>query len=169
MKVFILAAQTADGYVGRNATHLAHTWTTYEDKRLFTWITKWAHVMVVGGNTYRTFDRDLPGRRLIVYTRSQHAPKDNVEFTSEPPEQLLSRLEKEGVKGVAICGGTQIYDLFMQSGLVQELYITIQPKLFGAGISLFQTSLDLDLKLDEAQVSTKDDTVILHYLVSPKP
>jgi dihydrofolate reductase len=173
MKIFILAATTADGYVARGTSHLAHAWTTYEDKRLFTWLTKWAKVIIVGHSTYRTFERPFADRRIIVYTRGPE-PKDkglaeHVEFTAEPPEALLKRLESEGVTGVAICGGPQIYDLFMQTGLVHDFYLTIQPAFFGTGMKLFDHELDTRLKLDEAQISTKDDTVILHYIEDTNP
>jgi dihydrofolate reductase len=169
MKLFILAAMTADGYVARDTQHLAHAWTTYEDKRLFTWLTKWAKVIIVGNQTYKTFERTFPDRRIIVMTRSpkdqtNNGPADHVEFTDEAPNKLLARLEAEGVTGVAICGGPQIYDLFKTTGLIHDFYITIQPGFFGTGLKLFTHELSMRLKLDEAQISTKDDTVILHYV-----
>lgn len=166
MKVFILAALTADGFVAKNANHPAQEWTGYQDKRLFTWLTRWGKVIICGHNTYKTFDRVMSGRRVIVYTSKPdiQAPREGVEFTNEPPEQLLARLESEKVTGVAICGGLQVYSLFMKAGLVHDFYLTIQPVFFGKGLPLFDSETDMQLELSEAQVSTADNTVILHYV-----
>jgi dihydrofolate reductase len=166
MQVFILAAQTADGYVARNPSQTSREWTGYQDKRLFTWLTKQAKVAVIGHNTYKTFDQPFPRRRTIVYTMKPHeqAAKDGVEFTNEPPAQLLKRLESEGEPGVAICGGAAIYDLFMRAGLVHDFYLTIQPHFFGEGLKLFTNPMQKSLELLETQVSTADQTVILHYV-----
>src|ERR1700683_258491 len=166
MKVFILAALTADGFVAKNANHPAQEWTGYQDKRLFAWLTRWGKVIIVGHNTYKTFDRVLTGRRIIVYTSEpdKQTPSEGVEFTNEPPDKLLTRLQSEKVTGVAICGGLQVYNLFMQARLVHDFYLTIQPLFFGQGLPLFDTSVDMRLSLSEAQVSTADNTVILHYV-----
>ena len=167
MKVFILAALTADGFVARNVNHPSNEWTGYQDKRLFTWLTKWGKTLIVGHNTYKTFNgRALPGRRIIVLTRDPGAqpPAEGVEFTNESPDKLLARLEAEKTIGVAIIGGLQTYDIFMKSGLVHDFYLSIQPLFFGKGLHLFESTTEMRLELSEAQVSTADSTVILHYI-----
>lgn len=166
MKTFIIAALTADGYVAKNPTHTSRDWTAYEDKRLFTWLTKWAKVIVVGHNTYKTFDRPFPGRRLIVYTSrpEDHTAAGDVEFTNVDPKTLLARLEQEKVAGVAICGGVQVYSMFLTSGLVREFYLSVQPVIFGQGMTLFNAPAEMQLDLAEAQISTADNMVILHYV-----
>src|SRR5690242_1501293 len=116
MKVFLVATMSADGYIARDEKHLSTTWNTNSDRVLFTRITKRAGVVVCGYTTYATFAgirQTLKDRRLIVYTRQKREPVEGVEFTSEPPLELLKRLESEGAKGLAVCGGTQIYKMFM--------------------------------------------------------
>lgn len=163
MKVFIIAALTADGYIARNTQQLSTDWTTPTDKRLFTRITKQAGVAIMGWNSFATIGKALPGRRTIVYTRQNRQPIEGVEFTKEAPAELLKRLETDGAKGAAICGGLHIYNLFMESGLVTEFYITIQPLFFGQGIKMFDLSLDTNLQLLDSAVSAEDSTVTLHY------
>ncbi|HSX30651.1 MAG TPA: dihydrofolate reductase family protein [Candidatus Saccharimonadales bacterium] len=164
MKTFIIAALTADGFIGRSAGHTAD-WTGSEDKKVFVRLTKEAGVMVLGARTFATIGRALPGRRNIVYTRHPESiTSEGVETTLEPPSELLTRLEKEGVTAVAICGGTSIYDLFMQANLVDELYLTVSPLLFGTGVRLFDVPVDVHLELKESSpVGT--DSVLLHYVV----
>lgn len=165
MKVFIIAALTVDGFIARHSTHLAD-WTGPEDKKLFIRLTKEAGTIVMGSRTFATIGRALPGRRNIVYTkRSDEFDIENIETTSEDPVQLVTRLKKEGSSAVAVCGGTSIYDLFMQSGVVDELYLTIAPHLFGKGMPLLNTTLDINLKLLDTEV-LGSNTIMLHYSVS---
>jgi dihydrofolate reductase len=164
MKVFIIVAITADGYIARNSTELAD-WTSSVDKKLFVKLTKEAGVMVMGATTLATIGRALPGRRTIVYTLDPaNITIEGVEPTSEDPKALIERLENEGVKAVAICGGRSIYTQFMQSGVVDELYLTVEPTFFGTGVSLFSQPLATQLQLLE-HVALSPDVILLHYAV----
>lgn len=164
MKVFLIAALTADGFIGRDASHLSN-WTSPEDKKRFISLTKAAGVMIMGARTFATIGRALPGRRTIVYTSHPDTiTAEGVETTNEPPSALLARLKKEGVQGIAICGGASIYSLFMQANVVDELYLTIEPIVFGKGVPLFGTHLERQLALVETS-QPNDHTVFLHYRV----
>nr|AIA16844.1 Dihydrofolate reductase [uncultured bacterium]AIA16927.1 Dihydrofolate reductase [uncultured bacterium] len=162
MKTFIIAAVTADGFIGRDSGHTAD-WTGGADKKEFVRLTKEAGVVVMGARTFATIGRALPGRRTIVYTtKPEEITAEGVETTNESPRQLLARLEQEGAHAVAICGGATIYDLFMREGLVDELYLTIVPIVFGQGIQLFTGELRAGLDLLEAK-QLADSTILLHY------
>lgn len=166
MKVFLIAALTADGFIGRNASHLAD-WTSPEDKKLFVRLTKEAGVMAMGSRTFATIGRGLPGRKTIVYTSKPEAfpTIDGVEATKETPEALVARLQTEGANGLAICGGAAVYNLFMQSGVVSELYLTIEPVLFGTGVPLFGDEMETGLTLVDTK-QLNDNTILLHYSVN---
>ena len=135
IKTFIITAMTADGKIARNAGHAA-TWTSKEDKKFFVERTKEAGVMIMGANTYETIGKPMPGRLNIVYSKKQY---EGVETTTLEPKALLSDLEKRGFKEVAICGGSTIYTMFMKAGLVQTIYVTVEPLLFGEGMGIFYT------------------------------
>jgi len=163
MQVYIIAAQTADGFIGLDDEHLSTKWTSKEDKQHFSELTTKSGVVIMGGNTYRTINRALPGRRTIVYTR-QKIEQQGVESTQEAPDKLLARLEREGCTSVAICGGQSIYDMFLEAKLVDELYITVEPILFGDGMPLIKSRMTIELRLKE-QRKLNDDTLLLHYEV----
>nr|AIA12223.1 RibD C-terminal domain protein [uncultured bacterium] len=165
MNVFLIAAVTADGFIAETQDHLAD-WTSTEDKKLFTRLTKEAGYMVMGANTYRTIGRALPERHTIVYTN--HPEKiDNpeIETTTEAPADLITRLEKAGANGIAVCGGAQIYSLFASAGLLDEIYLTIEPVCFGKGITLFNQDLQLNLSLLDTQ-QLNENAIMLHYRVA---
>lgn len=167
IKTFIIVAQTADGFIAKNSGHEA-TWTSKEDKKRFVEITKRAGVMVMGLNTFNTFPSPLPGRLHIVYSPDENARDNNipgvVEYTKDSPVDLIKKLEERGFTEVAICGGTTIYTMFMKSGLVETIYLTIEPKLFGKGMGIFNEDLDFNLELVNSN-ATENGTLLLEYKV----
>lgn len=164
MKVTAIVATSADGKIGLNKDHLSIIWTTQADKVFFTKKTKEIGVLVMGSNTYKTFNKGLKDRRLIILTNQQMPAAEGVEFSSEKPNELIKRLESEGVKELAVCGGSFVYSEFLQQNLVDEVFINIMPTLLGNGIDFVKFNELRKLKLISAKTMA-DDTVGLHYLV----
>lgn len=165
MRTFIIAALSADGFIGQTNTQTSLEWTSAEDKKLFVKLTKEAGTVVMGSRTFATIGRALPGRRTIVLTSNpDNITAEGVEVTAEEPQQLLERLEQEGVETLAICGGASVYAQFMEAGLVDELYLTIEPIVFGIGVPLFASEIESDLHLLDLE-KLNDETVLLHYNV----
>ncbi len=160
MKTFIIAAQSADGFIAKDQKHPAY-WTSREDKKRFVELTKRAGVVIMGRATFETLHKPLSDRRVIVYSRSP-LTLDNAEVTNLAPQVLLQKLEAEGVQEVAICGGSEIYTLFLQSQLVSKIYLTIEPILFGTGIAMFNTIMNVHLKLVNIE-KTDGGSVLLEY------
>jgi dihydrofolate reductase len=147
LAVSLIAAQTTDGFIARESHETSISWTSREDKKRFVALTKRAGVMVMGRTTWETIGKGLPERLIIVYSRRvPPEPIDGVEWTTFPPQMLLQNLEKRGFAEVAICGGGEVYDLFLREGLVDRIYLTIEPIAFGQGIRL---SKDTALIRDE--------------------
>ncbi|HVU59808.1 MAG TPA: dihydrofolate reductase family protein [Candidatus Saccharimonadales bacterium] len=167
MKVFIIAALSADGLMGQTAAQSSLDWRSHEDGVLFGRLTKEAGVLVMGSATYKTFriKRAPPGRRLLIYT---HHPEtiegEGVETTAETPRALVARLADEGYPALAIAGGATINQLFLASGVVDELYLTIEPVLFGQGVPLLAGPARTRLRLLDEQ-HLNDSTLLLHYAV----
>lgn len=163
MKIFLIAALTADGLIAKHASHPAN-WTSKEDKAFFRKKSKKGGVVVMGSRTYKTIGRPLPGRLNIIYTKSPKAKTDKnlLRFTKLPPKTLIKNLKKQGYKNIAICGGTSIYTMFLKSGLVNKLYLTIEPILFGKGVTLFNQSVEKKLKLVKIHKLSKQ-SVVLEY------
>src|ERR1035437_3880007 len=118
IKAFIIACLTTDGYIGKHSTHAA-MWTSKEDKKRFIELTKRAGVIVMGQNTWTTLgEKPLKGRLNIVYSPTSLPVIAGMETTTKSPGELLKDLESRGFKEVAICGGSQIYTMFMKAGVI---------------------------------------------------
>lgn len=164
MTVFILAAVSADGFIARRHDQLVD-WSSPEDKKLFVRLTKQAGVMVMGSHTFDTLGKALPGRQTIVYT---HQPGkyqlDGVTTSQAPPRQLVRQVAAQGYSSLAICGGAQIYDQFLQAGVVDELYLVVEPYLFGQGVSLLTSQFQTKLQLLDCRL-LNPNTICLHYSI----
>lgn len=161
MKVFLIAALSADGFIAKNSSHLATDWTSKEDKKFFSEKTKKARVVVMGSTTYETFLKPLKDRLHIVYSRSK--AYEGVETIQKPPTELIMELKGRGYEEVAICGGASIYTQFMEANLIQTLYLTVEPVLFGQGVSLFTKPIDQKLVLVSSEKLNNQGTFLLEY------
>ncbi|MCK5543103.1 MAG: dihydrofolate reductase [Desulfobacterales bacterium] len=168
MKTTLLMATTLDGKIGRNSSHLVD-WTGKEDKKLFIKLTKASGVIIMGSNTFDTLGKPLPKRKNIVMTQNKSRIKDtlpdgNLIFTDKAPKNILKDLNAQGFKSVVLIGGSQINSLFLKEKLINEIYLTIVPRFFGTGLSMFSEEVDTKLAL----ISTKqiaNDYILLKYIV----
>ncbi len=165
MKVILVMALTLDGKIGRDSNDPVD-WTGQADKKKFVQITKDAGVVLLGSTTFDSIGRPLPNRKNIVLTRNKErvSDKENLVFTDQNPEEILDDLAQQGYTSVALIGGSTINTLFAEKNLVDEVYITIVPWLFGHGLSLFNGSLDMQLKLLKTE-TIEDGFILLKYAV----
>ncbi|MDP2664413.1 MAG: dihydrofolate reductase family protein [bacterium] len=160
MKTFLIAALSADGFIAKTSAHTSMVWTSKEDKQFFVEMTNKAGVVVMGQNTYETIGKPLPGRHNVVYSRDRQY--EGVQVTQAEPAALLKELEGKGYKEVAICGGATIYTMFMEAGLIDKLYLTVEPIVFGQGLTLFNKELDVKLALVQTR-KLGEQTLLLEY------
>jgi dihydrofolate reductase len=158
-------AQTLDGIISRSSDEFID-WTGNADKKMFVQVTKRAGVVIMGSKTYDTIGRPLPGRRNVVLTRNSRRTSnhDHLVFSDKDPQTLLADLEGDGFQEVAIIGGAQVNSLFAGHNLLDEIIITIAPKVFGKGLTLFNIPLDLNLKLLSSEI-LETNYIMLHYAV----
>ncbi len=149
MKLTLLMAQTLDGKIAKSSHHFPD-WTEKADKQLFVKLTKESGVMIMGRTTFETLPGKLPGRLHIVLSRkagSWDEIEENVIFTSLNPAKILEKVELLGFKNPILAGGTIINTLFAKENLIDEIIITVSPKIFGEGLGVFSREIELDLEL----------------------
>jgi dihydrofolate reductase len=161
-------AMTADGIIGRTNAHFPD-WTCSEDKRMFKQMSQKAGVVIMGSRTFDTIGKALPGRLNVVMTRrpEQYESAENLVFWSGSPRSLLDDLNSKGFETAVLAGGATINSLFVRDGLIDELYLTIAPKLFGQGLSSFADPLDLDLELKEVRCLEAQTVFLIYQICHP--
>ncbi len=159
-----MMAITADGKIAKDKTQLTD-WTSREDKKLFRETSKAHGVVIMGANTFRTFPSPLPDRLNVVFTKELDNPElPGVKWVKGDPEIVLEELEKLGFKSALLGGGAFLNTLFLEKKLISEIILTVEPRIFGSGLGLFDKTVAAGLKLLEVK-KLNDDTLMLHYRV----
>lgn len=163
IKVILLMAITIDGMIAKDPDHFPD-WTGAEDKRFFARTSKKAGVVIMGSKTFDTFGKPLPNRKNVILTqnKSRRSTWANLIYTAQKPESILADLAAEGYTSAILAGGAAINTLFAQKDLIDEVVVTVVPKIFGQGLSLFTAEIDLELELLEMQ-KLGEDLVCLRY------
>jgi dihydrofolate reductase len=157
---------TLDGVIAKNSGHDPTEWSSAEDKKLYRETTKAWGVMIMGQSTYDAIGQPLPGRLNIVLTKQ---PRDDqpgiLEHKQGDLKKILDDLEARNYSRAMICGGTMVNSQFLAAGLIDEIQITIEPKIFGQGLRLFD-QIDADLNLELLEIKKLNaSTINLLYKV----
>ncbi len=164
MKIILVMAATLDGRIAKSSDHFPD-WTSREDKKFFQRVSKEARVVIMGDKTFATFPSPLKDRLNVVFTMEENKPMiEGVKWVKGEPADVIAELEKMGYETAILGGGAFVNGMFLEKKLVDEIYVTIEPKIFGDGISLFKGDFDVNLKLKEIE-KINDDAVVLKYEV----
>ena len=126
----------------------------------------------MGSNTFDAEPfKPSPNHMLIVMTRHRDDYKhleipEQFEFTDESPLAIKTRFEKKGHQQMLVIGGPHVATSFLEKQLIDELWLTLEPKIFGNG-SNFATgvNLDIDLRLLTIEKVNSQGTLITKYAV----
>lgn len=173
MRLILIAAQSLDGYITRHDTP-GSAFTSEADRAFFKAALREFDACLMGAATYRS-SRDLirkafmPDRLRLVLTRNPAAfaadtLPGQLEFLNQSPAEIAAMLPQRGCRSAAILGGAQIHSLFLEAGLVDELWLTIEPLLFGGGTPLLARPADVALELLSEERLTPH-TLVLKYRV----
>jgi len=173
MRTVLIAAQSLDGFIAKH-TGPGTAFTSPEDKVHFRAAVADFDVGVLGGETYRVSRGAVRARAAgaqlrVVMTRSPEryaaeAIPGLLEFTAAAPAALAGELRARGFRRCAVLGGGQIHSLFLAAGLVDEIWLTIEPLLFGGGTPLLAQPADVRLEL-RALEKLAADTLLAKYRV----
>lgn len=130
--------------------------------------------MIIGRKTYEIMEKkkefsDLGNPLVIVVSRIKSKNKGgdewkNIMFVSTPKEALKILMDKEYTTAM-IVGGSEINTSFMKENLVDEIFLDVEPVIFGTGIPLFVAD-NFEMKLDLVNVTNlSENTIQLHYKV----
>ncbi|MCC5024211.1 MAG: dihydrofolate reductase [Candidatus Synoicihabitans palmerolidicus] len=174
MRLVLIAAQSLDGFITHH-NEPGSTWASPADQKWFLSILKSFDCNVMGRTTYETV-RDAihlhlsDGRKRIVMTRqpdsfaSESVPHA-LEFTSASASEITARLKIQKFAQCAILGGVHVHDAFLQANLIDEIWVNIEPRIFGSGTPLVRQSHDLSLKLLTQTRLDASDSIVLHYSI----
>jgi len=172
MKITVAAVTSLDGKLNRHGENDIQDWTSTEDSEHFRSLVDAHDAIVMGSTTYEAMRPSLrlqPGKlRIVLTTRSDAFGPDAVpgqlEFATASPSELVASLQARGYPNLLVAGGGRMIADFLAADLVDELYITVEPRIFGTGSPLIvDAPLDISLKLVESRLLNTTGTILLHY------
>ena len=172
MKAILIFVTSLDGKITRWGDPSVRKWSSVNDQRHFDSIWNSTRVIIMGSRTYSP-DPVQPDDKhtFVVMTRNpenytvQSIP-GRLEFTSDLPGVLLERFRRDNEERVLIVGGSEIATLFLSKNLIDELWLTLEPKIFGAGDSFVTgEKLDVNLELIDVEKVNERGTLITKYRV----
>lgn len=172
MKVTLVFVSTVDGKVTKWGQPHVKNWTSAEDKVHFKNVLNNASLIVMGRKSYEAEPLILTDEQLfVVMTRSAQKYRGDevpgkLEFSDQSPLALRDRFENLGYRNMLVLGGPRVATSFLKENLVDELWLTIEPKIFGAGDNFAMTAhIDVDLKIISCNQVNEKGTLIARYRV----
>jgi len=174
MKILLVAVQSIDGKITKRDNPHQHSWASKEDQEFFYDLISKSNLIVMGRKTYEAAKDHIrlkEGKLRVVLTSSPQKYKDKevmgqLEFVNMSPEELVEMLKNRNFKELLLVGGGDINTIFLEKGLVDEMYITLEPQLFGKGKAIASITKDLDIALISHKKLNKRGTLLLHYKIN---
>ncbi len=174
MNIIFIAVTSVDGKMTKGVNPLVHEWTSSEDAKHFLNTRNEHNLIVMGSKTYDVVKPLAEKSRLrIILTRNpdnyaQEKVVGQIEFSSESVTALVKRMEKLGYQKMLLVAGQKVATDFFLANLVNEFWLTIEPKLFGMGNSLLTQEMEIDLELFSLEKLNEKGTLLLKYRVKKR-
>ncbi len=165
---------TLNGKITKGDNPDVAAFASKEDATLFHALKEHNRCYIMGSKTFeaaRTKIRLRKGKLRVVMT---HTPDKyeaetvpgRLEFTNQTPSELVKGLAKRGYKKVLLLGGATINRLFLEVGLVDEVYVTIEPLIFSKGKNLvLGNAIEVAVRLLSVERLNKAGTLHVRYKV----
>ena len=172
MKTILIFVSTLDGKVTKWGADNVKLWSSQQDQDHYKKVWSDSQLIVIGSNSFKTETfKPSVNQQLIVMTSDPGKYKtlhvsDQVQFTNESPSALVSRLKDKGHDQLLVVGGPHVATSFLKEGLIDELWLTLEPKIFGTGAN-FATGINLDINLQLVHFEKVNEpgTLITKYKV----
>jgi len=175
MKTILIFVSTLDGKITKWSEPNISSWSSHQDHDYYKKILNESRLIVMGSNTFNadTF-KHSSDHQLIIMTGHPDKYKSleitgQIEFTNESPVELIARFKNKGRKQMLVIGGSHVATSFLKEQLIDELWLTLEPKIFGTGGNFVtDVKLDINLSLIHCEKVNEQGTLITKYAVLKK-
>ena len=172
MKAILIFVTSLDGKITKWGNPNIRSWSSKDDQNYFDAIWNDTRIIIMGAGTYDP-DPVKPEIKHLYIVLTRHPEKyenkeipGQLEFTNEQPKELLSRLGKLGEEIILVVGGPHIATVYLKEQLIDELWLTLEPKIFGIGGNFaIDEKFDISLFLQSSEKINDQGTLINKYKV----
>lgn len=166
MKCTLYLAASLNGLITRGETD--SDWVSDADEELFAEICAQNGAILVGRKTFDQYQGSVypvPDTTNVVLTSQNRQSQDNVYFVSDLKD-AFRKFSDLGFERFMAVGGSSIAGQCMKSGIVDQLYLSIHPYIFGQGLPVFgDFSEDLNLTFHGVKAQ-HSEFILLDYKIS---
>ena len=133
--------------------------------RFFARVTKRAGLVVMGSRTKRMIPKPLADRAVVILSRAGGPlpPIPQAEtYTNASPTEILTVATSWGYKQAIVAGGTEVNTLFLQAGLVDEVWLSRVPVFLRMGAPVAAEPWEDDFPV-RSFVSQADSVWLVKY------
>ena len=175
MKTILIFVSTLDGKVTKWGAPHVSLWASHQDQDHYKKIWDESPLIVMGSNSFNA-ENFAPSASHLIIVMTGHPDKykslavpGQIEFTNETPGELYSRFVSKGQPQMLVVGGPHVATSYLKEQLIDELWLTIEPKIFGMGDNFAtEAKLDIDLLLIHSEKVNERGTLINKYEVLKK-
>ncbi len=159
-------AITANGMIAKSDNDTS--WISADEWNSYSSAVRKAKCLIVGHKTYDILTKqpefkELENIQLVVLSTKNFATLSPNHVVAKSPKQALDLLEN--FNEIIVAGGGIINAAFLAENLVDEIYLDIEPIVFGEGIPIFKgKNFERNLRLI-GQKKITDNEIQLHYEV----
>ena len=169
MRVVMYMAVTADGFIARENDETDFVskaeWQSFQET-----VRDYGN-LVTGRRTYEVMLKQDEFAGLgdiiacVVTSKEGFQPENPRHVAAPSPARALEFLKSSGFSDVFLSGGGELNASFLREGLVDEVYLDVEPALLGKGIRLLgEDGAEAKLALLGSK-NLSPDTIQLHYKV----
>lgn len=166
-RYYAVVASTLDGFIARFPGQISTDWTSKEDKEHLHKMEEEADVLLLASKSYRLAEERLSKFNSIVLTRKVNGiekKNDLLTFLNPEKADFKKYVEEKGYKNICVLGGRAAYNFVLENNLLDDIYLTIEPVVFGEGITIFNKEVELKrFKLESVKNLNTKGTLLLHY------
>lgn len=167
--VELLAAVSLNGKI---ADHEGNFPSSKDDRLFLQKKIKEVDVLIMGRRTFEKHVKRVGKKPVIVFTRGVKGVKavspaftQAYLFHGNGPD-LIEYLDLLQFRKVLILGGAEIYHWFLESRLVTDIFLTVEPIIVSGGKNLLAGPLFLEMKswkIRKIKKLNSQGTLLLHY------
>lgn len=172
MKVILVFVSTLNGMITRGDDPEVRHWSSKSDQLHYSRVWKESRLVVMGSTTWNeNIIRLSKGKLILVMTRTPGDYKNNaipgqLEFTDLAPTELVEKFNRTGHDIMTVVGGPHVATSFLKEKLIDELWLTVEPRLFGRGYNLIaESDIDVRLRLTDIVKANEEGTLLTKYTV----
>lgn len=163
MKITIYMVMSIDAIIAENQKKDIRQYTSDEDHDFFISSIQKHDAVIMGHNS---INEEIQLPKFIITSKANDYTSDDTHiYMKGTAKEIYDSIKAYGFENVALLGGAITNHIFIDADLVDEIFLTIEPIMLGAGLSINPpVKMIKSWKLLETRRLNECGTTVLHFV-----